>query len=253
MTHYFAGTADAWQESWDLQQQAYMPDREHRIATMLDAVAAVTEGHPRLLDLAGGTGSIALRTLARDRHAEVTVVDQDPVLLTLAAASLADRATIVTADLRDPSWRAALPHDGYDAVLTATALHWLPSERLTTLYAEIREALRPGGIFANADQMPDDGLPGLTKRLMAAEDSVRNTRYATGASVSWRDWWARVAADPQLAPLYAEREKVYPADHGAAEWLPPAGWHLEALRAAGFTECGLLWRGAVDAAVVAVR
>jgi hypothetical protein len=46
---------------------------------------------------------------------------------------------------------------------------------------------------------------------------------------------------------------VYPAEHGSAEWTPPASWHLEALRAAGFTEVGLLWRGATDAAVVAVR
>ncbi|WP_344933992.1 hypothetical protein [Actinoplanes nipponensis] len=32
MTHYLAGVADAWQESWDRQQEAYLPDREHRIA-----------------------------------------------------------------------------------------------------------------------------------------------------------------------------------------------------------------------------
>jgi len=254
MTHYLADSADAWQESWDRQQEAYLPDREHRIATMLDAVGAVAGGdRPRVLDLAGGTGTITLRTLARFPGAEVTVVDQDPVLLALAAASLGDRAQIVSADLGDPAWAAALPSDGYDAVLTATALHWLAPERLSTLYTEIREVLRPGGFLANADHMPDEELPGLTKRLLAAEDSRREIRYATGAALSWRDWWGRVAADPRLAPLYAQREKVYPAEHGSAEWTPPASWHLQALRAAGFTECGLLWRGATDATVVGVR
>ena len=259
MTHYLADSAEAWQESWDKQQEAYLPDREHRIAAMLDAVGAVADrDRPRVLDLAGGTGTITLRTLARFPGAEVTVVDQDPVLLALAAASLAagslgDRARIVAADLGDPGWVAALPGGGYDAVLTATALHWLKPERLTTLYAELREVLRPGGIFANADHMPDEGLPGLTKRLLTAEDSRREARYATGAALSWRDWWTRVAADPRLAPLYAQRELVYPAEHGSAEWTPPASWHLQALRAAGFTECGLLWRGGTDATVVGVR
>jgi trans-aconitate methyltransferase len=253
MTHYLADVAEAWQESWDRQQEAFMPDREHRITTMLDAVAAVVpDGRPRLLDLAGGTGTIGLRALARFPGAQVTVVDQDPVLLTLAEATLGGRARIVTADLNQPAWSDALPHRDYDAVLTATALHWLAPERLAVLYAELHRVLRAGGVFANADHMPDEGLPGLTKRLLSAEEARRAARYATGAALSWADWWARVAADPRLAPLAAEREKIYPAAHGSAEWTPPAGWHLAALRAAGFTETGLLWRGATDAAVVAV-
>jgi SAM-dependent methyltransferase len=253
MAHYLAETADAWQESWDRQQEGYLPDREHRIAAMLDAVEAVTpDGRPRILDLAGGTGTISLRTLARFPQAQVTVVDQDPVLLALAGASLDGRATIVSADLSRPSWLDALPHRDFDAVLTATALHWLTPERLTVLYGEIRQVLRVGGLFANADQMPDEGLPGLTKQLFSREDVRRKARHATGAALSWRDWWTRVAADPQLVSLHAERQKIYPAEHGSAEWLPPAGWHLAALRAAGFTETGLLWRGGTDATVTAV-
>ncbi len=97
--------------------------------------------------------------------------------------------------------------------------------------------------------MPDEGLPELTKQLFGRADARREARYAAGAALSWRDWWTRVAADPRLAPLYAEREKIYPAEHGSAEWTPPAGWHLAALRAAGFTETGLLWRGGADATV----
>lgn len=253
MTHYLAGVADAWQESWDRQQEAYLPDREHRIAAMLDAVEAVSpDGRPRVLDLAGGTGSIGLRTLARFPGAQVTVLDQDPVLLALAGAALDGRARIVTADLGRPSWADALPHRDYDAVLTATALHWLAPERLAVLYAEIHQVLRAGGVFANADHMPDEGLPGLTKQLLDRADARRETRYATGAVLSWRDWWTRVAADPLLAPLHAEREKIYPTAHGSAEWTPPAGWHLAALRTAGFTESGLLWRGGTDATVAAI-
>src|SRR3982751_3480844 len=103
---------EIWQESWDRQQAAFMPDREHRFAAMLDAVAATTAGAaPRLLDLAGGTGTIALRALARFPEAQVTVLDQDPVLLAIAASSLRGRGTVVDADLGDPGWRAGLPHE----------------------------------------------------------------------------------------------------------------------------------------------
>ncbi|WBB77794.1 class I SAM-dependent methyltransferase [Micromonospora sp. WMMD882] len=245
--------ARAWQESWDRQQEAYLPDREHRIGVMLDAVAAVVDHDtPRLLDLAGGTGSISLRALARFPRAEITLVDLDPVLLAIAETSLGDRATVVTADLNTPDWTAALPHREYDAVLTATALHWIAEPRLAALYTELRGLLRPGGLFANADHMPDAGLPTLTDRLVARADAHRSARYAAGAVLSWSAWWQHVAADPVLAPLAEKRGQIYPTGH-SDDWLPPATWHLDALRAAGFTETGLLWRGGADAVVAGVR
>jgi trans-aconitate methyltransferase len=252
MTAYL-NNPEIWQESWDRQQQAFMPDREHRFATMLDAVAATTDRRPpRLLDLAGGTGTISLRARARFPGADVTVLDQDPVLLTIAQSSLRD-GTIVDADLGDPGWRAKLPGEDFDAVLTATALHWLPAERVAVLYGEIREVLRPGGVFANADHMPADGLPTLTAKLDEHARAVRDARYATGAATSWPDWWKLAAADEFLAPRAVERERIYPSSRHSAEWLPPAAWHVESLRAAGFSEAGVLWRGGTDAAVIGVR
>jgi SAM-dependent methyltransferase len=292
MTAYLTNP-EAWQESWDRQQEAYLPDREQRFAAMLDAVDAVTDGAPpRLLDLAGGTGTISLRTLARFPGADVTVLDQDPALLAIARASLgtdqdarqaADNATqdtadqaaekaaekadqqggktkdpdargnnrrVLAADLNDPRW--ATGHTGYDAVLTATALHWLSGERVAALYREIHGVLRDGGIFVNADHMPDDSLPGLTKRLLERAEARRAARYRAGAAYSWRDWWALPAADEFLGPLVAERRRIYPsASHN--EWTPPVSWHVAALTDAGFTEAGVLWRGGTDAAVIGVR
>lgn len=230
-----------------------MPDREHRFTAMLDTVDAILDGRPpRVLDLAGGTGSISLRTLARFPDAEATLLDLDPALLAIARASLGDRATIVTADLGTPDWRSALPHREYDAVLTATALHWVPADRLGQLYAELRGVLRPGGVFVNADHMPDDGLPELTKRLMDRARTRRNARYAAGTTLSWSDWWDRAGADPALSPLVCQRQDIYPTGH-SPEWSPPVSWHLAALTAAGFGEVGTVWRGGPDAAVVAVR
>jgi len=253
MTTYLANPSE-WQESWNRQQEAFMPDREERFAAMLSAVDAITDGAPpRVLDLAGGTGTISLRVLARFPGAEATVLDQDPVLLAIATASLRERATIVPADLRHPQWSAELQHHEFDAVLTATALHWLAAERVAELYAEVREVLRPGGVFVNADHMPEEALPTLTKKLMTRAAAVRSARYAAGAALSWPDWWARAADDDFLAPLVEQRNRIYPSAHHSAEWMPPAAWHIDALRMAGFTEAGILWRGGPDAAVIALN
>lgn len=153
-----ASTTDwqAWQDSWDRQQEWYMPDREERFRVMLDMVEALVGPAPRVLDLACGTGSITDRVLKRFPEATSTGVDLDPALLTIAEGHFAgdERVTFVTADLKDPNWRAALPHDTYDAVLTATALHWLPSGDLAVLYGQLAPLLAPGGVFMNADHMP---------------------------------------------------------------------------------------------------
>lgn len=253
MTAYLSNP-HIWQESWDRQQQAFLPDREERFAAMLEAVAATSDGSaPRVLDLAGGTGTISLRTLARFPRARVTVLDQDPVLMAIATASLRERAEVVDADLGDPGWRAKLPEEGFDAVLTATALHWLPAERVATLYGEIREVLRPGGIFVNADYMPEESLPTLSERLLDHQRAQREARYAAGAATAWGEWWKRAAADEFLAPKAVERERIYPNTRHSHEWTPPALWHVDALRVAGFSEAGVLWRGGTDAAVIGLR
>jgi SAM-dependent methyltransferase len=257
MSRYESGSGEidpeAWQESWDRQQEAFLPDREERFRSMLDTVEAVTGGHwPRILDLAGGTGAISLRALRRFPHARPTLLDVDPVLLTIARASLADRAVVVSADLRTPDWVGSLADRDFDAVLTATALHWLPLQRLAVLYREIREVLRPGGVFINADHMPDDGLPGLTVKLGDRERVGRESRYAAGAVLSWEAWWDHVAKDPTLGPLVERRRRVFARRH-TGESTPPVSWHLEALRQAGYAEVGLTWRGARDAAVTGVR
>lgn len=245
--------AAAWQESWDRQQEAYLPDREQRFAAMLEAVDAVVDRKPPVvLDLAGGTGSISLRVLKRFPDASITLVDVDPVLLAIAQASLAGRATIVSVDLREPDWVAGLPQRGFDAVLTATALHWLAPDRLTVLYREIRDMLRPGGLFVNADHMPDDGLAGLHRAMAARAQARRESRWTAGAVVSWKTWWDHVTADSVLGPLVAQREKVFASRH-SVEFEPPMSWHLHALQAAGFSETGLIWRGGTDAAVAAIR
>jgi SAM-dependent methyltransferase len=243
---------NAWQESWDRQQEAFMPDREERFTAMLGAVEAVGGRAPRVLDLAGGTGSISLRTLRRFPAGATTLVDVDPVLLTIARGSLDDRTAVVSANLRTPDWLAALSQGSYDAVLTATALHWLPADRVAALYAEIRELLRPGGVLVNADHMPDEGLPGLTEKLEDLARSRREARYASGAVLSWEAWWDHAAKDPTLGPLVERRNAVF-ADRDHTESTAPVGWHLDALRAAGYAEVGVLWRGAEDAAVVGVR
>ncbi|GAA1916174.1 class I SAM-dependent methyltransferase [Streptantibioticus ferralitis] len=243
----------AWQESWDRQQEWYLPDREERFRVMLDLVEAVAGPSPVVLDLACGTGSISDRLLKRFPEARSTALDLDPALLTIARGHFADepRIQFVTADLRDPEWTRKLPHREFDAVLTATALHWLQTEPLAWLYGEIAGVLRDGGIFMNADHMPDPATP----RINAAEHALRHARMgrerSAGAVPDWREWWQLAAADEQLAAAVARRYEIF-GDHADGE-PHPVEWHAQTLRDVGFSEARAVWRSVPDAVVLGLK
>lgn len=248
-----AAWADSWQASWDRQQEGHMPDRERRLEALLDVVEAVAGPAPYVLDLASGTGTISRRLLARYPAARTVAVDVDPALRTIAAATFAgdDRVRLVRADLRDPAWRDNLPDGPFDAVLTATALHWLPEDVLRRLYRDLYDVVKPGGAVANADEMPLLDLP----RLGSALDEIaarRQDEMRIDGRPDWQGWWEEVAADPMLADAATARLELFGGNHSAT-FIPSARWHIDALAEAGFREVGVTWRSGPGAVVAAVR
>ncbi|UGY93575.1 class I SAM-dependent methyltransferase [Streptomyces gobiensis] len=247
----------AWQSSWDRQQEWYLPDREERFRVMLDTVEALVGREPQVLDLACGTGSISDRVLGRFPKARSTGVDLDPALLAIARGHFArdDRVEFISVDLRDPEWAGKLPHRAYDAVLTATALHWLRTDELATLYGQLAGVVRDGGVFLNADHMPDGATPCINAAAHAFDKARREREKATGRQ-DWIDWWQAAAGDPALAGVVAERFKIFgnPADgdHDDGEMQSP-GWHIRALRDAGFAEARTVWASPQDTMVLGLR
>ncbi|GAA3831893.1 class I SAM-dependent methyltransferase [Streptomyces coacervatus] len=242
----------AWQESWDRQQECYMPDREERFRIMLDMVEACVGPEPRILDLACGTGSITARLFARFPNATSTGIDLDPALLAIARGTFEgdERVTFVEADLKDPDWPTRLPYETYDAVLTATALHWLHSEPLAVLYGQVAELVRPGGVFMNADHMIDETTP----RINAAERAQRHARMdqaTRGGALDWAEWWQLAAKDPVLAGPTARRFEIY-GEHADGD-MPSAQWHARVLREKGFGEARAVWCSPADTLLLALK
>lgn len=160
------------------------------------------------------------------------------------------RVTFVTADLKDPDWTSALPYDTYDAVLTATALHWLHSPRLAVLYGQLAPLVRPGGVFMNADHMPDPATPGINAAERAHRHAGMDRARAAGA-LDWADWWALAAADPVLAEPTKRRFEIY-GEHADGD-TPDDAWHARTLREAGFSEARTIWRSPSDGLVLGLK
>ena len=246
--------AERWQTSWDRLEAALVSDRELLIQALIDVVDAIAGSTPTVLDLACGPGTVTRRLLDRLPTARSIAVDVDPVLLTIASATFADddRVRIVGADLRDATWVESLTDQRFDAVLTATALHWLPEDAVRRVYSDLGRLVRRGGVVAHAERMPLVELPRLGAGLARVGRERRAGRHVDGTA-SWDAWWEQAAADPVLQDAAVERRAVFTASYPTEEFSPPADWHVTALHDAGFAEVGVVWRSGAGAIVAGVR
>jgi ubiquinone/menaquinone biosynthesis C-methylase UbiE len=244
-----------WRMRWDRCQDRYVPHREQQFHLMLEMVEALVPRRPlRLIDLGAGAGSLAQRALERQPDTEVVCIDVDPWLMMLGQRTLptGSRVRWHNADLRSPGWSHGLPSGAFDAVVTATATHWLEEEYLCRVYAELSELLPPDGLFMNADVMPAGSSDTLIARY-GREQLFRwqsSSLHASGAE-SWVSFWHAARAEPLFVDLLVAREAAL-GTRPARRFLP-AGAHAELLRAAGFREVVEVWRFHAAAILVAVN
>ncbi len=138
--------------AYDAVIRQFIPGYEEMLARVAGAVGSIGPGH--VIDLGAGTGALSEAVLERCPDARVTLIDADPEMLEQARERLAPyaaRARFLEASFYDP-----LPE--CDAVIASLALHHVPDmARKRALYGAVEAALRPGGLFANADvTMPAD-------------------------------------------------------------------------------------------------
>ncbi|MGW4890473.1 class I SAM-dependent methyltransferase [Streptomyces murinus] len=247
-------TAGRWLERWERQQQRYAVDREERFTVIADVVEHVTARRvrPLLLDLGCGPGSLAARLAGRLPRAEIVAVDMDPVLLELGRTHHPDAARYVDAVIGDDGWTDALGLDRpLDAAVSTTALHYLSEPTLLRTYRRLAGLLRPGGALVNGDHFPQPGPP--LSELTASVGRRRAERSRTHAHEDWESWWADAAQDPELADLFAQRERRRAAQGSGAGDDLTATRHAELLREAGFRHVTSVWQFGDSRVLVAVK
>jgi SAM-dependent methyltransferase len=141
-----------------------IPHRQEGEAALLDEVP---EDSGRLLDLGTGDGRLLALLLLRCPEARGVAVDFSPAMLAKATERFEQdsRVEIVEHDLAQP-----LPgSEPFDVVSSSFAIHHLPHERKRSLYVEVWDSLRPGGVFLNLEHV-DSPTPRLHERFLQAID-----------------------------------------------------------------------------------
>ncbi|MFF1955618.1 class I SAM-dependent methyltransferase [Streptomyces sp. NPDC058220] len=246
-------TAARWVDRWEQQQQRYAVDREERFTVIADVVEHVTTGrlNPRILDLGCGPGSLPARLSKRLPHAEIVAVDMDPLLLELARTRHPDAARYIETTIGTTGWIAGLQLSGpLDAVVSTTALHYLPEDILRRTYVELTPLVRDGGVLINADHLSQDG-GATTAEITAHVGHRRAERQQAYAHEDWESWWTAIEQEPELAELLAvRRQRGVAHANGCALTVTR---HLQLLREAGFAQAGSVWQIGNSCVIVAIQ
>ena len=242
--------AQHWIERWDRMQERYLVRRAERFATMVYLVKESSDGRgtpvTRVLNLGCGPGSVMEPFLDAFPQTEVYGVDFNPTILLLARERLAHfgaRAQLFRADLRQSSWMEGIPTP-VDAVISATALHWLLPDQLTALYYELAGILRPGSILLNADHVGSEYPP-----LQQAWERHRTAMRAQEGHADADDWdgfWKHYAQALSLEAHERPQRSIDGWEGGVEDGLPLT-WHLDRLRECGFQWVDCFWRCDCDA------
>ena len=195
--------------AYDETIRRFIPGYEEMLRVAAGTLAPL--GPALVIDLGAGTGALSEAILRHGEAGSVELIDVDDEMLAQARTRLApfgDRARF-----RKLSFHAALPR--CDAAAASLSLHHVPTlEAKQAVYSGIRAALRPGGVFVNADA------------VVPADQAGRDAAYA-----AWAD---------HMAECGIERERAY--EH-FAEWAEedtyfPLEEEMAAMRAAGLdAEC----------------
>ncbi len=249
-----------WLARWDTQQTGYLPEREARFNVMFDALEVLLPESFIALDLACGPGAISQRLLARFPKARCIAVDLDPVLLTMGQRVLGTmdgRLTWIEASLATPTWSHQLGVESVDAVLSTTALHWLPAPNLVDLYRQLGQLVRPGGVALNGDHMSfEPRLEHFQQVANAVKQRIQDEAFTQRGVEDWAQWWEALAKEPNLDVLMAEREQRFAPQReilSAASYRPTFALHEAALREAGFEQVDVIWQRLDNRVLMAIR
>lgn len=203
-----------------------IPGYETMRTVQLELLARSLPAAGTVLDLGGGTGALAEAVAERFPQVRVEIWDTDPAMLEVAeqrCARFGHRVVLVERSFTEPL--AAC-----DAVVACIALHHVKDMTAKgKVYANIHRALRPHGLFANADATMSPHVP------------IQKANF---------DAWA---AFIQSQGIPEKQARAYFQEWGKQDYYPPLATEFSLLAAAGFEPPECFWLDAPFAVFGGVR
>lgn len=141
---------DAAVATYDRSRHALIPDYEDLYGCAIEALGLSHDASARVLDLGSGTGGFALEVLNAHPSVQVELADISVPMLDQARAKFAgdERITFRQLDIVNDDFGG-----GWDRIISSFVIHHLDHGDKRAVFAKVCEALKPGGVFVNIDQV----------------------------------------------------------------------------------------------------
>jgi len=148
-------TSDRTEQVFSATAVTYDPARARLIPCFdrfyASAVDLIPPGTEHILDLGAGTGLLSAFIRGRFPTAQLNLIDNSEPMLAQARTRFAGD-TNVTFELADYT-ATKLASSHFHAIVSALSIHHLADQAKQQLFLRIFAALKPGGIFVNAEQI----------------------------------------------------------------------------------------------------
>lgn len=192
-----------------------IPFYEDMVKSLILALPFHDKEKIKVLDLGCGTGNISKEVKEHFPNAQITCVDMAENMIQIAKSKLAPYSDIEfkIADFRDLDFK-----ESYDGVISSLALHHLQREEQKSFYCRIKEFLKDGGVFYNADN-----IIGSSPHL--------NQVYMN----KWVEFMLDSHSQEEIETIWLPRyrEEDFPS---------PLRSHIQWLEEAGFQEVDVVWK-----------
>ncbi len=203
-------------ENYDLERRALVPCFDDFYGCALDSLKLDDQRDLHILDLGAGTGLFAAMVCDLYPNSRFRLIDLSSEMLAKATKRFArfmpPLPEIVVADY------ATIQLCGpYDAIISSLSIHHLSHEAKQSLFVAIHDALKPGGMFVNAEQ------------VLGETQEVEN---------NYEDWWQRMARTQGATKDTIARAK----DRMKFDQCAPVKIQLKWMRNAGFQDAACIFQ-----------
>jgi tRNA (cmo5U34)-methyltransferase len=198
-------------DEYDSRIRTFVPAYEELLSAAAEGLRLLRGQSLKIVDLGIGTGALAAHCLAVHHDAHILGIDNDPAMLDVARARLANHHNL---DLVCGNF-LSISIPPCDAIVASIALHHIKTpEEKNAFYRKCYTALRPGGILVSADCFP-----------------AREPRLAEAHRKLWLQHLEQTYPPPEAEAhltSWAEEDRYFPLQD-EVEWLQNAGFDPEVL------------------------
>jgi len=200
--------SNQYAERYDQARQKLIPCYSDFYKTIIKIIPFASSTPLSVADLGAGTGLLSEQILKVFPHSNMTLVDISEEMLNIAKSRLNVYPNV---EYQLSDYSNEMPSGHYDLIVSALSIHHLTDKNKKQLFRGIKNALKPNGIFINADQ------------VLGESEEIENLYYST--------WLAEVKRNS-----ITETELSEALDRMKEDKMATLSSQIEWLKESGFSE-----------------